>query len=280
MHDDEHGPGRDPGCRRFAGSGFLLTAAGSGIGRATALRLGAEGARLLITDLREDLAEHVAEEVRAAGGDAAATSLDATSADDWSRVVAAVPHALGRLDGVHLNAGRNTPAPLHELSDGQWSAQLELSLDSVFYGARATLGALRECRGSLVITSSIHARVGFPHFPGYAAAKGAIGALVRQLAVDYAPDVRVNAVVPGAIHTPAWERRDARFLERTCRRTPLRRLGTPDEVAAAVAFLLSRDAGFITGQDLVVDGGRTISAQEHLDSPDTERAYSGSVDTP
>lgn len=246
----------DTTCRRYAGRTALVTGAGSGIGAATALRLAAEGATVTVADLDAAGARATVDAIRAAGGAAEAAVFDACDPAAWD----AIASEGAPLDVGVLNVGRNERARLTELTDAAWHAQLRVSLDSVFLGARALLPRLDG--GSLVITSSIHALQGFEGFPAYAAAKGAILSLTRQLAVDYAPGVRVNAVVPGAIETPLWGDYGREYRDRVARLAPLGRLGRTEEVAAAVAFLGSADAAFITGQSLVIDGGRTAGAQE------------------
>ncbi|MET7653945.1 MULTISPECIES: SDR family NAD(P)-dependent oxidoreductase [unclassified Streptomyces] len=247
---------------RFAGRTALLTAAASGIGAATAHRLAAEGASALVTDVDAEGARRVAEEIRARGGEARDRPLDVTSPDQWTAAVAEAESWTGRLDVLHLNAGRNLYGAVHELDDTVWHDQLRLSLDSVFYGVRAAVPLLRTVGGSVVITSSVHAAIGFKGFPAYAAAKGGIDALVRQLAVEYGGRIRFNSVLPGAVVTALWAEVPEEYKAQTAARTPVGRLGVPEDIAAAVAFLASEDAAFVTGQNLLVDGGRSISSQE------------------
>ncbi|MFJ9559569.1 SDR family NAD(P)-dependent oxidoreductase [Streptomyces fuscichromogenes] len=247
---------------RYAGHTALLTAAASGIGAATAHRLAAEGASVLVTDVDGKGAARVAEEVRAKGGDARHRALDVTDPEAWPHAVRAAEQWTGRLDLLHLNAGRNLPGAVHELDDAAWHSHLRLALDSVFYGCRAAVPLLSAARGAIVVTSSVHAVLGFSGFPAYAAAKGGVTALVRQLAVEYGGRIRVNAVVPGAVDTGLWVDAPPEYRAQTAARTPVGRIGEPEDIAAAVAFLGSSDAAFVTGQNLVVDGGRSISAHE------------------
>lgn len=258
-------PDRHPDHRpaRFTGRTALLTAAASGIGAATARRLADEGASVLVTDVDAAGAEKVADEVRAKGGRARHLGLDVTNPEAWPEALRTVEEWTGRLDLLHLNAGRNLPGAIHELDDTSWHDHLRLALDSVFYGVRAAVPLLTASgAGAVVVTGSVHAVLGFSGFPAYAAAKGGVSALVRQLAVEYAGRIRFNAVVPGAVETGLWTDAPDEYRVQTAARTPVGRLGEPEDIAAAVAFLGSDDASFITGQNLVVDGGRSISSQE------------------
>jgi NAD(P)-dependent dehydrogenase (short-subunit alcohol dehydrogenase family) len=243
---------------RFAGRVALLTAAGSGIGAATARRLAGEGATVVVTDVHVERGQAVADELTESGAAVEFLALDATSATAWADCVARVLERHERIDVLHLNAGRNIAGSLQDLSDELWDHQVDLALRSTMLGARACLPALRAAGGSVVATTSVHALRGMRGFPAYAAAKGGVESLFRQLAVDYGPEVRFNVVAPGAIVTALWADIDETARSAVVAQTPLARLGQPEDVAAAVAFLASDDASFITGTTLVIDGGRIV----------------------
>lgn len=162
---------------------------------------------------------------------------------------------------MHNNAYTFVEAVPHELEETDWDRQIAVCLKSVFLSVKACIPHLLASGGVMVNTSSVHALLGFRGNAAYDAAKGAICALTRQLAVEYGPRVRVNAVLPGAILTPAWEGSTQAEREGFARHTPAARLGRPEEVAAAVCFLASEDASFITGANLLVDGGWSIWKQ-------------------
>ncbi|WP_236710654.1 SDR family NAD(P)-dependent oxidoreductase [Streptomyces sp. 150FB] len=239
--------------KRFEGYGVLITGAGRGIGAATARRLAAEGARVLVSDLDEERAARTAESIPGA----LAYGCDV---GDRSAVEAAVAYAVesfGSLDVLVNNAYACTPdAPLFEDEpDDAWARDLDATLTGAFRCARAALPHLvASGRGAIVSIGSVNGEQDFGNH-AYSAAKAGLASLTRTLSGHAAPrGVRVNLVAPGTIHTEGWAGRED-SLERAVEHYPMGRVGTPDDIAAAVAFLASRDASWITGVTLPVDGG-------------------------
>jgi len=239
--------------RRFEGYGVLITGAARGIGRATARRLASEGARVLVTDIDAEAAERTAATIE----DAAAFRCDV---GDRASVEAAVAYAVerfGTLDVLVNNAFSCSPdTPLIEdQPDDAWSRDLDVSLTGAFRCARAAMPHLAaHGRGAIVNIGSVNGEQDFGNH-AYSAAKAGLASLTRTLAGDAAArGVRVNQVTPGTIRTPSWDgRQDS--LEVLSGVYPLGRVGEPEDVAAAVAFLASRDASWVTGTTLRVDGG-------------------------
>jgi len=242
---------------RFDGYAALLTGAGQGIGAATARRLASEGAAVLVTDLDAERAERTAAAIRATGGTAESLAWDV---GDRAAVVAAVAHAaasFGRLDVLVNNAyGNHDDAALFEdEADEPWARTVDITLSGPYRCSRAALPHLvASGRGAVVNIGSVNGEQSFGGH-AYSAAKAGLASLTRTLAGHAGPrGVRVNLVAPGTVRTDAWAGRDAE-LGRAAALYPLGRIGEPEDIASAVAFLASRDAAWITGTTLRVDGG-------------------------
>lgn len=245
---------------RLAGRVAVVTGAASGIGAASARRLAQEGAIVAVVDRDGPQAHDVARQIVDAGGEAVALEADVAERTDWERVGAEVRRQLGRVVILHSNAAWYAVGPADVLPVSDWQRTLDVCLTATYLAVGVLSDDLRSERGAIVVTSSVHALVGQPGHAAYAAAKGGQVALVRQLAVEFGPDVRVNAVLPGPILTPLWDRMGVAASDRDAvvDATPLGRMGTPEEVASVVAFLASPDAAYVTGAAIVVDGGWSI----------------------
>jgi NAD(P)-dependent dehydrogenase (short-subunit alcohol dehydrogenase family) len=249
------------GTRRFEGRVALVTGGASGIGRAVAARLAAEGARVVIADIDAEAGERVA------ASDEALTFVrtDVSRGDDVERLVATIVERFGRLDAVHANAGIETPPLfLHDTPDEWFDRAIAVNTRGIFLTCKHAIRHMLERGegGSIVCTSSILDPGAFAKIAVYSISKAAVGAIVRAIAVEYATHgIRANAVLPGATATPLVEREIADAQDPVVQRKMIeglqmmKRLGQPSEIAAAVAFLLSDDASFMTGASVPVDGG-------------------------
>lgn len=234
----------------------LVTGGGSGIGAATCRRFAAEGARVAVVDVNAEAARSVADEIGGIPYEVDVTDLTALA---WAMRDA--DERLGGLTTIFNNAGGSTLAPLHGYDEAEWDRIVRLNLTGVFHGFKA--GApllLANGGGAIVSTASISGVRPAAGEAPYAAAKAGVAALTATAALEYAPTVRVNAVSPGMIHTALTDPLLATdwAVPYMTAKTPLARIGTPDDVADVVCFLASDLARFVTGQNLVVDGGMTL----------------------
>jgi NAD(P)-dependent dehydrogenase (short-subunit alcohol dehydrogenase family) len=253
---------------RVEGKVAVVTGGASGIGRVTAGALAAEGARVGIADLDEAGGRAVAAAIRDAGGDAFFRRTDVRSLADLEAVLDEAAGRHGRLDVLVNNAAVAIPGSAGEMAEDDWARTLDVNLTGVWRGMRAAIPRmLAQGGGSIVNLSSVQGHVGFVGWAAYAAAKGGVDALTRQAAVEYAAGgIRVNAVVPGTIATEMNEKimresadGDA-VLAGWLAMHPIGRVGQPEEVAAAIMFLASDEASFVTGELLRVDGGMIVKA--------------------
>lgn len=245
---------------RLEGKVAVITGAGSGIGRATAIRFAREGASVVVADVAGDRAAAVAAEITGGGGRALARTVDVASS---SQVEALVEHAvreLGRIDIMMNNAAAPHGAPVVSTTDADWRRVMSVTLDGVFYGVRAALVRMTaQGSGSILNISSGAGLGGEVMLGAYGAAKAAVINLTKTAAVENAAaGVRVNCICPGPIATPpleAWLGVMPGGTEAFTRQIPARRIGDPEEIAAVATFLASDEASYVTGAVVVADGG-------------------------
>jgi NAD(P)-dependent dehydrogenase (short-subunit alcohol dehydrogenase family) len=240
----------------------LITGAASGLGRATALRFGAEGAQVVCADSSADAVAQTAQAIITAGGEAIALTVDVTDESACERMVADALARFGRLTTLINSAGVRPARPNVTPTLVDWNRVIDINLTGTFLASRAATPALTASgAGSITNLASIFGLVGGSTGSAYAASKGAIVNFTRQMALELAPTIRVNCVCPGVIETPmtAGLREDPAWTERVLKRYPLGRFGLPEEIAAAILFLASDEAAFVTGIALPVDGGYTAA---------------------
>jgi NAD(P)-dependent dehydrogenase (short-subunit alcohol dehydrogenase family) len=249
---------------RLEGKAILVTGASSGIGRAIALRFAKEGARLVLADVTEQVREGgTPTRQLLAGYECHFVQTDISREDDAQHAVDAVVSRFGRLDVLVNNAAVGNGTPLHETSLADWNRTMGINLTGTFLISRAAVREMLEqefvddVRGRIVNISSQHGMVACPEDIAYGTSKAGIVYMTRQIAVDYAQHgIICNAVAPGKILTGKTGRAvEPRWIDYSQARTPMPRLGRPEDVASAALFLASDEATYITGENLMVDGG-------------------------
>jgi 3alpha(or 20beta)-hydroxysteroid dehydrogenase len=238
---------------RLAGKTALISGGARGQGAAHGRRLAEEGAAVVLGDILQDAGEAHARDLRAAGHTVCFLPLDVTAPEDWNAAVEVAEERFGQLDILVNNAGVVRVATTVDETDDGWDGTMAVNATGVFYGMRAAITALRRAGGgSIINVASIYGPVGALGYIAYTASKGAVIAMTKVAALEHAHhSIRVNAICPGPVRSPM----SAQEGDASVDVTPLRRRAEPEEISSAVAFLASADAIYITGAELVIDGG-------------------------
>ena len=245
---------------RVAGKVVLITGAGSGIGRATAKLLAAEGATVVVSDINRSGGQETVQQI---GGKSRFEEHDTSHEADWKRVIDGILEREGKLHGLVNNAGISGPFPATFETETleQWRRMLAVNVEGVFLGCKYGVPAIRQSGGgSIVNTSSLAAFLGTPDLSAYGASKGAVRQFTKTVAIDCARKgykVRCNSVHPGIILTPMGNSvmPNDKSRERALRSIPLREFGAPEDIAYGILYLISDESRFVTGTELVIDGG-------------------------
>ena len=256
---------------RLDGKVALITGAAVGIegrtmgfGGAAGWMFTREGAKVVLTDVDTESGEATASQIRERGGDAMFLHHDVTKEDDWDRVVNRTIASHGKLDVLVNNAGTASAARLEDLTLEMWDEQMEVHAKGAFLGTKRVIPEMRRSGGgSIINVSSIYGIVGSYTSTAYHAAKGAVRLFTKSAAVQHAADgIRVNSIHPGFAMTPMTERSlraGRQFLQRRIATVPMGRPGTADEIASGILFLASDESSYVTGAELVIDGGMTAA---------------------
>ncbi|ODT88805.1 glucose 1-dehydrogenase [Phenylobacterium sp. SCN 70-31] len=258
---------------RVAGKVALVTGGASGIGRGCAEKLAAEGATVVLTDIQDELGREAASGIAAAGGRAEYARHDVTDEDAWASVVAGIKARHGRLDILVNNAGIGIGGSILDMSLADWRRQTAINLDGVFLGVKHSIPLMRESGGggSIVNMSSVAGLKGSANLAGYCATKGGVRLFTKSVALECAnarDGIRVNSVHPGLIETPIWITVQAAITPganampdldaMSAMAVPMGVKGVPEDIANGVLWLCSDEARYVTGMEMVIDGGLTL----------------------
>ncbi len=244
---------------RLDGKVALVSGAARGMGECEARLFVREGAKVVLGDVLDEFGQQVAVDLTRQGGAATYVHLDVTAESQWQQAVATAERLYGKLDILVNNAGIVRMAPLDETSLDAWNEVININQTGVFLGMKHAILAMRRAGGGSIINiSSVAGLVGLPNIPAYQASKGAVRLLTKNAAVQYAKDnIRVNSIHPGRIETPMTANLTPERRAMVLDLTPLGRDGKPEEVAYGVLYLACDESSFVTGAELVIDGGFT-----------------------
>ena len=252
---------------RLNGKVAVVTGAASGIGRNCAERLAAEGASVLVADINEAGGREAVAKITANGGNAVFFALDVTQEQSWIEAIAKARDEFGGLHVLLNNAGIGISAPITEMSYDNWRLQFAVNLDAHFLGMKHAIPLMTQSGGGSIINiSSAAGMKTYATMSAYCASKGGVRHLTKVAAVECAQNktgIRVNSIHPGIVKTPAWDHLDAMVVGEgldamAAATVPMGHVGTPDDVAAAVIFLACDESRYITGTELMVDGGQAL----------------------
>lgn len=241
----------------------LVTGAGSGIGKAAALKFAKSGANVVVAEVAEKDGEETVDQIKKQGGEAIFVKTDVSNPDDVENMIGRTVEAYGRLDYAFNNAGiEGDQAPTGDASLKNWNKVIAINLTGVWLCMKAEIQQMLKNHGGVIVNmSSVAGRVGFTNIPAYTASKHGVLGLTKNAALEYAETgIRVNAVCPGVIHTDMIDRftgGDKEAIEGMAAMQPMNRMGKPEEVADLVVYLCSDQASFITGESVAIDGGFT-----------------------
>jgi cyclopentanol dehydrogenase len=253
---------------RLEGKVALISGAASGVegdlmgfGGAAARLFAREGAKVVLTDINQESGQQTAAQINESGGEATFLRLDVTNEQDWIDAVRATVSSYGRLDILVNNAGTGARYTVEDTTEEVWDTQMNIHAKGTFLGTKHAIPEMRKVGGgSIINVSSIYGLVGSDTSTAYHAAKGAIRLFTKSAAIQYAKEnIRVNSVHPGYALTPLTQRGYANpeYLERILSRIPMGRVGTADDIAYGMLYLASDESSFVTGSELVIDGGTT-----------------------
>lgn len=260
------------------GKTILITGGAGGMGQAEAAHMAANGAEVWVADLDEPRSRHVARDITEQGGTAHAIALDVTRPSSWQAVAEIIEQRSGRLHGLVNNAGISFRKGMQETELADWQRMMDVNLTSVFLGMKTLHPLMQDSApASIVNVSSIAGMLGY-FSPSYGASKWAVRGLSKSAALEYARDnIRVNSIHPGLVDTPLLNSGTSDFVEASLKAVPVHRVAQPQEVANLVEFLLSDKSAYITGAELVIDGGLTSGGIYHQITSALEEAHAGSA---